>query len=199
VDHPATQAWKRELLTRAELPLPASLTLVPVDFEHPNPDQGLAARLLAAGFDPTQPTFFAWLGVVPYLTLEAFRATVAFLAAQPLGSGLVLDYGLPRASLPPLEQLARDSMASRVQRSGEPFQLFFTPEEIAHELNHPNALNHPAALNQQVAVSHIPSFSHIEDLGSSELNTRYFPDAPANRHPRLRVLGAANRLLTARR
>jgi methyltransferase (TIGR00027 family) len=176
VDHPATQAWKLELLTRAELPLPASLTLVPVDFEHPNPDQGLAARLLAAGFDPTQPTFFAWLGVVPYLTLEAFRVTVAFLAAQPLGSGLVLDYGLPRASLPPLEQLARDSMASRVQLAGEPFQLFFTPEEIAHEL---------------------AGFSHIEDLGAPKLNARYFPDAPANRHPRLRVLGAANRLLTA--
>ncbi len=172
VDHPATQAWKRELLTRAELPLPATLTFVPVDFEH----QNLPERLLASGFDPTQPTFFAWLGVVPYLTLEAFRATVAFLAAQPLGSGLVLDYGLPRASLPPLEQLARDSMSFRVQRAGEPFQLFFTPEEIAHEL---------------------AAFSRIEDLGSPELNARYFPDAPANRHPRLRVLDTAARLLTA--
>jgi methyltransferase (TIGR00027 family) len=176
VDHPATQVWKQELLTRAGLALPASLTLVPVDFEHPSPDQGLGARLLANGFDPTQPTFFAWLGVVPYLTLEAFRGTVAFLADQPLGSGVVLDYGLPRAALPPLEQLARDSMSFRVQRAGEPFQLFFSPEEIAGEL---------------------AAFARIEDLGSAELNARYFPDSPANRHPRLRVLGEANRLLTA--
>ena len=102
--------------------------------------------------------------------------TVAFLAGQPLGSGLVLDYGLPRASLPPLEQLARDSMSFRVHGAGEPFQLFFTPEEISREL---------------------AAFSRIEDLGSPELNARYFPDAPANRHPRLRVLGTAGRFLTA--
>src|SRR5580704_6993810 len=33
VDHPATQAWKRQRLAAAELPEPASLTYAPVDFE----------------------------------------------------------------------------------------------------------------------------------------------------------------------
>src|SRR6202161_3091310 len=32
VDHPATQAWKRVQLQTAEIPIPASLTFVPIDF-----------------------------------------------------------------------------------------------------------------------------------------------------------------------
>ncbi len=96
VDHPATQQWKRELLRAGSLPEPPRLTYVPVDFER----QSLARQLHAAGFDSTAPSFFAWLGVVPYLTLDAFRATVRFIAAQPPGSGVVFDYGQPRAVLP---------------------------------------------------------------------------------------------------
>ena len=168
VDHPATQAWKRDLLTAAAIPIPPSLTYVPVDFER----QSLAAELAASGFDPQQPTLFAWLGVVPYLTLEAFRATVAFIAVQAPGSALVLDYGQPRSALPFLEQLAHDSLASRVAQAGEPFQLFFTPPEMASELTR---------------------FREIEDLGSPEINARYF----SNRSDRLRMLGQAGRLLSA--
>src|SRR5437868_347221 len=59
VDHPATQAWKRERLVEAGIPLPASLTFVAIDFERATLREGLAA----AGFDPAQQTFFTWLGV----------------------------------------------------------------------------------------------------------------------------------------
>jgi methyltransferase (TIGR00027 family) len=178
VDHPATQAWKQELLTRVDLPTPPSLTFVPVDFEdfEDFEHQNLPQSLLASGFDPTRPTVFAWLGVVPYLTLKAFRTTAAFLAAQPAGSAVVLDYGLPRAALPPLEQLARDSMASRVRQSGEPFQLFFTPAEIAAEF----------------AV-----FSRLEDLGTPEINARYFPHRGEATQPHLHLRGSSARFLTA--
>ena len=168
VDHPATQAWKRDLLRESQLPVPANLAYVPVDFER----QSLADQLLAAGFDPTLPSFFVWLGVVPYLTRDAFRATLAFVAAQPSGSGLVFDYGQPRAVLPPLEQLAHDSLAARVQLAGESFQLFFTPQEITTEL---------------------AAFRNLEDLGSTEINARYF----AGRSDGLKVLGSAGRLLSA--
>jgi methyltransferase (TIGR00027 family) len=168
VDHPATQQWKRELLETNALPTPANLTYAPVDFEY----ETLPEQLVAAGFNPHTPTFFAWLGVVPYLTLQAFRATLSFIAAQPAGSGVVFDYGQPRSVLPFFEQLAHDSLASRVQLAGEPFQLFFTPSEIATELS---------------------SFHTIEDLGSPEINARYF----ANRTDNLKVLGSAGRLLSA--
>jgi methyltransferase (TIGR00027 family) len=168
VDHPATQQWKRELLETGSLPTPASLTYVPVDFEC----ESLPEQLNAAGFNSQVPTFFAWLGVVPYLTFEAFRSTINFIAVQPHGSGVVFDYSQPRSALSFVEKLAHDSLASRVQLAGEPFQLFFTPSEIAAELT---------------------LFHNLEDLGSSEINARYFTDRTDN----LKVLGSAGRLLSA--
>jgi methyltransferase (TIGR00027 family) len=168
VDHPATQQWKRELLEISALPTPKDLTYAPVDFER----QSLPDQLHSAGFNPAIPAFFAWLGVVPYLTFEAFRSAITFISAQPAGSGVVLDYGQPRSALPFLERLAHDSLAARVQLAGEPFQLFFTPTEIAAELT---------------------AFRTLEDLGSSEINARYF----AKRTDNLKLLGSAARLLSA--
>jgi methyltransferase (TIGR00027 family) len=168
VDHPATQLWKRELLQTNGIPAPSALTYAPVDFEK----HSLAEQLELVDFDPTVPTFFAWLGVVPYLTLAAFRATLGFIAAQPAGSGVVFDYGQPRSALPLLEQLAHDSLAARVKLAGEPFQLSFTPVEVAAELT---------------------SFHGIEDIGSTEINQHYF----SNRSDSLKILGTAGRLLSA--
>ena len=168
VDHPATQQWKRELLQAIGLPCPAHLTYAPVDFER----QSLAEQLHAAVFDSTVPSLFAWLGVVPYLTHEAFRTTLSFISAQPPSSGVVFDYCQPREVLAPNEQLARDSLASRVQLANEPFQLFFTPEEAAAELK---------------------KFHGIEDLGSREIDARYF----AGRTDALKLHGSADRLVSA--
>ncbi len=168
VDHPATQQWKHELLQASAIPIPENLTYTPVDFE----TQSLPTQLQAAGFDPTRPTYFAWLGVVPYLTLPAFRSTISFVAAQPSGSGITLDYGQPRAALPFLEQLGHDSLAARVKLAGESFQLFFTPQEIAVEFS---------------------AFQTIEDLGREEINARYF----ANRKDDLKIRGSAGRLFSA--
>ncbi len=168
VDHPATQQWKRELLERNSIPIPASLTFTPMDFER----ESLPEQLAAAGFNPAAPTLFAWLGVVPYLTLDAFRATIAFIASCAPGSGVVMDYGQPRDVLPFLERLGHDSLSSRVALAGEPFQLFFTPAEIAAELR---------------------AFHSIEDLGSEEINARYF----LGRSDHLKARGKTGRLLSA--
>jgi methyltransferase (TIGR00027 family) len=181
VDHPATQQWKHNLLAAANIPIPSSLTYTPIDFEQPDPEQPsgqdpLATQLRAAGFNPNAPTFFAWLGVVPYLTLPAFRSTLAFIASCPPGSGLVLDYAQPRAVLPFFEQLAHDSLADRVKRAGEPFQLFFTPAELAAEL---------------------AAFHHLEDLGSPQINALYFDHHPNPEPHPLRAIGSAPRILSA--
>jgi methyltransferase (TIGR00027 family) len=168
VDHPATQQWKRELLQRNNIAIPDSIAYTPVDFER----QSLAEQLGFAGFSSQAPAFFSWLGVVPYLTLDAFRATLTFIAAQRPGSGLTLDYGQPRSTLPLLEQMAHDSLASRVEKAGEPFQLFFTPSEIAAELSR---------------------FHSVEDLGAAEINARYF----SGRSDQLKMRGAAARFLSA--
>jgi methyltransferase (TIGR00027 family) len=130
VDHPATQAWKREMLAAAAIDVPSSVTHVAVDFER----QSLRDELAAAGFDFAAPAMTAWLGVVPYLTREAFRATVELLGSFGGRSGVVFDYSLPREALPPREQLMLDSMADRVRLAGEPFRLFFMPDELRDEL-----------------------------------------------------------------
>ena len=168
VDHPATQQWKRELVAKNQIAVPENLTYVAVDFER----QTLAERLTESGFDENAPVFFAWLGVVPYLTLPAFRGTVDYIASQAQGSGVALDYGLPRDALPPMERLAVDALAARVKMAGEPFQLFFTPDRIAAEF---------------------VAFRDLEDLGTLEVNARYFQ----GRRDKLKWLGSAARLFSA--
>lgn len=151
VDHPATQAWKRQMLEAAAIVIPADAHLVPVDFEN----DSLLARLSASGFDAAAPTVTAWLGVVPYLTFEAFRATMRVLSGFPAGSQIVFDYAQPREALPPQEQLMLDSLSARVAQAGEPFQLFFTPDRLARELE---------SMGMRV----------VDDLDGAAMTTRYF-------------------------
>jgi len=151
VDFPATQLWKQALLAEAAIVPPASLTFVPLDFEH----KTLAAGLADAGFHATRPAFFGWLGVVPYLTLEAFRATLETIAQLPSGTAVSFDYGLSPQSLSPLRRIALNALAGRVAKAGEPFRLFFTPEQLDAEFRR-------------------AGFSRFEQLGSDEINDRYF-------------------------
>ena len=130
VDFPATQEVKRAMLGEGGIAIPAGLTFVPLDFEHKTLGEGLGD----AGFDANQPAFFSWLGVVPYLTTEAFRETLRAVARFPAGTGICFDYGISPASLGPLQRQAFDALASRVAAAGEPFQLFFTPLELEAEL-----------------------------------------------------------------
>lgn len=170
VDHPATQAWKLECLRVAGIAVPASVRHVPVNFEC----DSLEAQLREAGFDETVPTVTAWLGVVPYLTQEAFRATMRVLGGFAAGSELVFDYSYPREVLPPVEQQMMDSMSARVAQSGEPFKLFFTEEELREEL-------------QRVGLQ------LRENLGSAALNALYFD----RRADGLRLRGSAGHLCHA--
>ena len=168
VDHPATQEWKLQLLRANSIAVPASVTHVSTDFQR----DSLAERLALTGFRPDQPAVFGWLGVVTYLSHEGFSATLDFLSACSAGSTLVVDYGLPRDSLPYLEQLAFDSLAARVAAAGEPFQLFFTPDELNEELR-------------------TRGWKVEEDLARDDINARYFE------HSTLQCLGSGAHLLRA--
>jgi methyltransferase (TIGR00027 family) len=170
VDHPATQAWKLKMLSSAGITPPETAQFIAVDFEI----DSLRARLKSAGFDFAQPTVTAWLGVVPYLTTEAFRATIRVLSAFRAGSEVIFDYSQPREVLPAVEQLMHDSLSARVALAGEPFNLFFTPAQLAEELEW---------LGMTV----------IEDLDSATLTARYF----ANRTDGLLLRGKAGRMCVA--
>jgi methyltransferase (TIGR00027 family) len=126
VDHPATQIWKRRRLADTGIPIPESLVYVPVDFER----ESLSARLLEAGLDPEQRTFFIWLGVTPYLTKGAIVATLEQIAALPGGSEVAFDYGEPRDRIDPAHRPAHDALSARVAAVGEPFLSSFVPEDL---------------------------------------------------------------------
>jgi methyltransferase (TIGR00027 family) len=151
VDFPATQAWKRSLLSEASISLPANLTFVPLDFEH----RTLADGLRGSGLDLDAPAFFSWLGVAPYLTLDAFRATIATIAEFPVGSAVTFDFAFPPESLTPARRAVFDRLAGRVAAAGEPFQLFFTPAEAEAELSR-------------------AGFSRVEQVDHDRLNALYF-------------------------
>ena len=172
VDYPATQEWKRRQLTASEIAIPSSVTFAPVDFER----QTLADGLREAGFDRAKPAFFSWLGVSMYLTDEAIGSTLRFVASLPHGGGIVFDYVVPRESLGLMERMALDALSRRVEAAGEPFRTSFEPESLAARL-------------RQIG------FRSVEDLGSAEINARYFKD----RADGLRIAGNVGRLIGATR
>jgi len=157
VDHPATQAWKRERLEEAAIPIPKSLTFAPIDFEHQTLGQGLAA----AGFDSAQQTFFTWLGVVPYLTEDAVWSTLSFIASLLRGAHVVFDYSDPPAALPAELRAWHEKRAAHVTELGEAWLTYFEADRLHAQMK---------ALG----------FSEIEDLGPAQIAARYFPNRAMN-------------------
>jgi methyltransferase (TIGR00027 family) len=151
VDFPATQEWKRTMLRKAGIALPDGLMFVPMDFEH----KTLAEGLSEAGFNAELPAFFSWLGVVPYLTLDAFRATLRTIAQLPGRTALSFDYALSPETLTAVGRTAFDRLAGRVAAAGEPLQLFFTPQTLEEELGR-------------------AGFKRVEQQDSDQLNEHYF-------------------------
>ncbi|HEY1492271.1 MAG TPA: class I SAM-dependent methyltransferase [Steroidobacteraceae bacterium] len=153
VDFPATQEWKRSMLAAAGIALPKTLVFAPVDFEH----QTLAEGLAAAGVDRTLPTFFSWLGVVPYLTPEAFAATLSYIAAWQSRTQVVFDYANAPESLSGEGRNMHEGFAARVAAAGEPFRNFLDTEDLHRQLQ---------ALG----------FTIVEDLGMKQIAARFAPE-----------------------
>jgi methyltransferase (TIGR00027 family) len=124
VDRADTQAWKRERLAEAGIAVPGNVVHCPVDL-------GEIAALEAAGFDRRTPSFFAALGVVPYLPAEVVLGMLRFVAGLDAPAEIVFDYNQPRTSLPRPRQGAVAEVAAGLARGGEPWQSAFTPAEMA--------------------------------------------------------------------
>jgi methyltransferase (TIGR00027 family) len=88
VDQPLNVDRKKKVVARALGTPPASVRLVPVDFER----DGLMAALASHGYRAEYRTFFVWEGVTQYLTESAVRATFAQLAHAAPGSRLDFTY-----------------------------------------------------------------------------------------------------------
>lgn len=152
VDHPATQAWKRQCLAEARIPVPPQLTYAAIDFER----EALPQVLAAAGFDADAGAFFAWLGVTQYLDRDTILETLRYVAAatQP-GGGVVFDYSLAPHLLSPTQRAVRAVLEAKVEESGEPWRSAFAPDDLAAELRG-------------------LGFAVAQDVTPEEINGRYF-------------------------
>jgi methyltransferase (TIGR00027 family) len=154
VDHPATQEWKRARLAQAMIAPPPALTFAPIDFERDTLAQGLAAT----GFDIAQPSFFTWLGTVPYLTETAIFATLGFIAGLPGGAHVVFDYANPPDTIADAKaRAAHEALRDRVAAAGESLKTYFVTDSLRKRL---------ADLG----------YRSVEDLNPSEIAARYYPN-----------------------
>jgi methyltransferase (TIGR00027 family) len=153
VDHPATQARKREMLAAAAIAVPETLSFVAVDFEC----ETLSERLEAVGFRSAERSFFSWLGVVPYLTEAAIFSTLGYMAQLPGGAEVVFDYVNPATSIPAAGRAAHQALAARVSAAGERFQSYLETEPLCARMS-------------------AAGFRHVDDIGPAELAARFFPE-----------------------
>jgi methyltransferase (TIGR00027 family) len=131
VDHPATQARKREIM-KTEPPR-GRVVFVPWDFEH-EPLAALPARLQREGHDAGAPTMTVLEGVVMYLSASALDATLACIAQYSApGSPLAVTY-LETGGIRPVAAhwVGQRAVARFV---GEPFRSSFDPARFADWLS----------------------------------------------------------------
>ncbi len=125
VDHPVTQAWKRERIAMLALPISDHHVLVPVDFE----TESIADGLGAAGFDWSEPTLFSWLGVTAYLEVHAIETMLRTVAVATPGSEIVLTYCPPESHLDEFSREFRSTILRVAADAGEPLKTILAPAD----------------------------------------------------------------------
>ena len=149
VDHPATQAWKRQRLAEAQIALPPWLTLVPVDFERDD----VGEKLVAARLQQNSPAFFTWLKVVPYLTQEAIGRTLDSMSSIQ-NSEVVFDYMEPPEAFSEELRQFETERTEQLKKIDERSESRFEPAGIA-------------------AILRSHGFCAIEDVSFQEIASRF--------------------------
>ena len=98
--------------------------------------------------------------MVPYLTMDAIAATLAFIAGVP-GAEVVFDYAVPRERLAPERRTQVDVLSAQVAAVGEPLRSALDPGALAAQLRE-------------------LGFGEVEDLGPGDIRARV-TGAPAGR------------------
>ncbi len=152
LDLPATIGAKRERVVKIFGAVPDRVVLVATDFN----TRPLDEVLRAAGYDPTQRTFFIWEGVTMYLPEAANLSTLRFIrSGSASGSSVVYDYLLDSALRPDGGGVyGARSTAAYVASVGEPFLTGWSR-------------------SQATAVAIREGLMVVSDLGPAELTARY--------------------------
>jgi methyltransferase (TIGR00027 family) len=152
LDHPSSQAFKRERLAAAGLTAPPNLHFGTVDFER----ESVAEALARLPFRSEQPAVFAWLGVTMYLTRPAIEATWrALRSVAAAGSELVFDFIQPTV----LSETASARVQQVRERTRAAGEAMITGIE-------------PAALGADLDAC---GWTLIEHVDAPEIERRWFP------------------------
>jgi methyltransferase (TIGR00027 family) len=175
VDHPATQAWKRSCLEKAAIPIPASVTYASVDFEQ----QSVTDVLRQSGFKSDELTFISCVGVVRYLSREAFISMLtSIVSSMRAGSELVFDFGSSpsllllfrgRAIPGSTEVVCDDSSSPPLQRLRERAYRTIVNRKFKNNGFRTIYFN-PASLTRDLKRI---GFSDVQLFGWKEMNMRY--------------------------
>lgn len=162
MDHPETQAWKRERLTQIGGELPAGLEFVAIDFER----EAIAEALRRSSYRSDRRAFFSWLGTLPYLTEQAIFATLASIAgAAAAGSEIVFDYRVAMEFVEPQDVPLVQAGDQGTAQGGEPKRSWLNPNTFPRDVS---------ALG----------FELIENLSAKQLGERYFAGRSDGLRPR---------------
>ncbi|MCL6516093.1 class I SAM-dependent methyltransferase [Alicyclobacillus sp.] len=147
VDHPATQAFKRERLTDLGWDLPAGLHFVSTDFRQ----ERVAEALARTPYNPRTKSLFSLLGVTMYLSpYEVYETFHSISQMAPAGSSVIFDYHTEADAN--LREIRRE-----LQKMGESMQTTFDPALLNAELRR-------------------LGFDLVEDLSPAVIQERYFQD-----------------------
>lgn len=154
IDHPASQAYKRECVAAADPAALAGVHYVAADLA----TQDLADVLRGSPMRVSEPAFFSWLGVTLYLTREANLATLRAIASTAApGSELVFTCFDQALFAQQAWTDAGQTLRRQVASVGEPFVSGFDPVALAGDLE---------ALGLRL----------LEDCPDAELMRRYDPE-----------------------
>lgn len=151
VDLPGTRDLKAIRLQKVLGAVPEDVTLIGMDFDR----QDLGDALRAAGFQNGVRTLFIWEGVTQYISGEAVRNTLEFVAQVP-GAGSAIVFTYVRLNL--IDGTERpewfDAFTSLAERIGSPLKFGLDPAELEEYLSE-------------------RGLTLIDDIGAAELRHLY--------------------------
>jgi methyltransferase (TIGR00027 family) len=152
VDHPDTQAAKRQRLSLAPGHGLHPVSYVATDFNQRRLQQSMAD----VGYDPARRTLFIWEGVTNYLDAPAVDAAFDWFAAAAPRSRVVFTYVHRRVLTDPASFAGGERLLHNLRRIGEPWTFGFDPAEV------------PGYMSTR-------GLEVLEDIGAADYRARYWP------------------------
>jgi methyltransferase (TIGR00027 family) len=127
VDHPATQAVKKEKVLERLKVLPDHVSYIPVNFI----EEDFQTGLFANGYNRQLKTLFIWEGVTMYVDSETVEQTLDFIANNVgNGSSLIFDYTYPEVLAGTFERKEAKEWLRITQKSDEPLLFGISRDNI---------------------------------------------------------------------